>query len=310
MTIPRETDLLVAVPQSESYEPVPRSVVIQQLTNRQMRWSQLIWCPNEQRWKPAREFHQLVGVQPTFSPPMMAQDAGVETVVPATAVSAIEDSSMAPPTQLSHTTEVLPSVVQVKPVVRSVKTKGKTARLKSAVQAVPEIGNPWEGYLIKIWRKLRIPIVAAIAVFATIYNLPLSARAALVDHAQSRQWVGWSALESLIFTPVESMTRKINLQDSLGESLTLNLSRPLRVQARLIFSVPIEKPIQLQIQGWCGTESKTLLMDQTLEIPTGTQMVRVFSVVAPKGNACFTCKGQEGALDQTVLATMLIKTDY
>ncbi|MDD2711097.1 MAG: hypothetical protein PHV34_24220, partial [Verrucomicrobiae bacterium] len=70
------------------------------------------------------------------------------------------------------------------------------------------------------------------------------------------------------------------------------------------------KPIQVKIEGWCGPENKTLLMDQTMEIASGVQKARIFSVVAPRGNTCLAIKGPEGTLEQTVSATLMIQTDY
>ncbi len=59
MSAPAETTLFVASACGTCFEPLPRSEILHRLTAQQFHWSQQVWCPDDQRWKQAREVKRL-----------------------------------------------------------------------------------------------------------------------------------------------------------------------------------------------------------------------------------------------------------
>lgn len=71
----QETTLFVASPDGKAMEPLPRSELRRRLQARLLRWTQQIWCAEEEKWKAAREIPRL-GPEPagdakaSASPPL------------------------------------------------------------------------------------------------------------------------------------------------------------------------------------------------------------------------------------------------
>lgn len=327
----RDTTFFVATPCGTSSEPMPRSQLIRELTSHQMRWSQLIWCPGEQRWKPAREIHGLMGMLPMIPRPRAVEVADSTTgefatappvasspppavvtdhpAVRSNAPSSLQGSQAISPTEVLATSVPTPLAARRVTTVRVATPRTKALHIPQTNEEILAV-KPLEGYLTVILRFLKIPLAAMISVFLTIYFMPLKARAALAESANSDQFVLWEVIETMIFKRVDSIKRSVWLQDGMGMNAVLNLSKPMRIRGTLQLKASTAKVIRLQVQGRCGADGKMLLMDQGVEILPGTRSVEIFSVVASQGAFCFTGTCQDGAPDQAIPAILTLDTDF
>lgn len=60
----QETTLFVASPDGKAMEPLPRGELRRRLHARLLRWTQQVWCAEEEKWKAAREIARL-GPEPS-----------------------------------------------------------------------------------------------------------------------------------------------------------------------------------------------------------------------------------------------------
>lgn len=108
----QETTFFVASADGTAMEPLPRSELRRRLEARLLRWTQQVWCPDEGKWKPAREVSRLTQTAvPVARPISVAQSQAPRNVVstPIPRTVAVKQPSAQP----RVATVLSPSKVQV-----------------------------------------------------------------------------------------------------------------------------------------------------------------------------------------------------
>jgi hypothetical protein len=264
-----ETTFFVATLCGTSSEALPRSELIQRLTTNQIRWSQLIWSMEEQCWKQAREF-QFKGL------------VGVPRVV-------------WKPSEAAETGAAIGEETATFP-------------MENSSRSVAGEGCPDESSHGGSAPENSLPIPSAESEMVT--PVPVQRMAVALDEcAEARQIALWKVVKSMIFRPGSSMDQSVTLQDEKEIKTLLKLPQPMWIRGTLQLETPAGKAIQLHVQGRCGADGRTFLMDQVVEVPVGARSVTVFSVVAPKGLFSFTGTCQGGASDQPVVGNLSLFSD-
>jgi hypothetical protein len=298
MSALNDTTFFVATSSGTSSRPLPRRELIRRLTSRQIRWSQLVWCQTEERWKPARDFQKLMGAAPMM--PQIPDVAAVDST-----------NGEAPPIQSPRPSRILPS-----PSFRPT-SPAKVLPLP-ACAPLPAQPKAWaaakarlaDGYLALLARFARTPLLILLSAFFTIYLLPLKVRATLAESGGKCPPVIWEAVKTMIFHRGGSMTHPVTLRDGTEVSTSLVLPRPMRVRGTLELETPLGQTVLLLIRGYCGTDGQTPFVSQVVEIHGGAKSAPILTTVAPQGRFRLTAACQDGAPDQPISASLTLATDY
>lgn len=150
----QETTLFVASADGTAMEPLSRSELRRRLEARLLRWTQQVWCPEEGKWKPAREISLLAPPPAAPAPPVpvarpipVAQSPTPRAVAPAPVPQpvAVKRPSVVQPAAQPRVSAVrVPSRIQV--AVKSQPAPAPTLSPKAAPArsptAVPVVRTP------------------------------------------------------------------------------------------------------------------------------------------------------------------------